>query len=63
MDIVKVALGGREGYAGVASSQVCKFAEEGAGFVTLNKLGVLGDVSEVFVVVETTVAKEMVDLV
>ena len=63
VDLVQVALGGREGFSAVASSQVCKFAEGRARFATLNELGVLGDASEVLVVAETTVAEEMVDLV
>ena len=63
VDLVQVALGGREGRAAVAFSQVCKFAEGRAGFATLNELGVFGDASEVLVVAETAVAEEMVDLV
>ena len=63
VDLVQVALGGREGCAAVAFSQVCKFAKGRSGFTTLDELGVLGDASEVLVVVETTVSKDMVDLV
>ena len=62
VDLVQVALGGREGHAAVAFLQVCKFAEGGSGFATLNELGVLGDASKVLVVTEATVAEEVVGL-
>ena len=62
MDFVKVALGWWEGLALVAFADVSKLANDGARLATLEIYCVLRRLAEVFVVAETTVAKEVIDL-
>ena len=61
VNLVEGAFAGREGFAARMLAQVCKLAKGGAGISTFGEFGVLGCGAKVFVVAETTVAKNLVD--
>ena len=63
MDFVKIALGGRKCFTVVPPAEIGELAERRARFAPLDDLRVFGNVSEVLVVAEPTVAEEMVDLI
>ena len=52
-----------KGLTAVPLAEVGKLAKRGAGFASLNKLGIFGGISKVFIVVEVMVTKQIVDLV
>ena len=63
VDLVELVFGGSEGFAAGPLAEVGKLGNRWAGFTPLDKLGILRGVAEVFVVAETVVSKQMVDIV